>query len=79
MLVYATLGTWLATTDLDITTVGFFAWATFIYGVKFLWSPIIDQYSVPILKNIGNRKSWIILMQVLIILFLLLLSFTNPS
>tara|TARA_Y200000002_G_scaffold89805_1_gene72153 strand:+ start:378 stop:1631 length:1254 start_codon:yes stop_codon:yes gene_type:complete len=78
MLVFVTLGTWLAVLDLDIATIGFFAWIVLTYSLKFLWSPLVDNFSVPFFKSYGNRKSWIICMQILIIFFLLLISITNP-
>ena len=79
MLVYSTLGTWLATTDLDITTIGFFAWVTWVYALKFVWAPLIDQHPIPFFRNFGNRKSWIALMQICIIITLILISLINPS
>ena len=79
MLVFVTLGTWLAVIDLDLATIGFFAWIVLTYSLKFLWSPLVDNFTVPILSIYGKRKSWIILMQILIIIFLLLISFTDPS
>ncbi|MDA9094610.1 MFS transporter, partial [Gammaproteobacteria bacterium] len=79
MLVYSTLGTWLATTDLDITTIGFFAWVTWVYALKFVWAPLIDQHPIPFFRNFGNRKSWIALMQICIIITLILISLVNPS
>ncbi len=78
MLVFVTLGTWLAVLDLDIATIGFFAWIVLTYSIKFLWSPLVDNFSIPFFKSYGNRKSWIICMQILIIFFLLLISITNP-
>ena len=35
MLVFVTLGTWLAVLDLDIATIGFFAWIVLTYSLKF--------------------------------------------
>jgi len=78
MLVFVTLGTWLAVINLDLATIGFFAWIVLTYSLKFFWSPLVDNFSVPILNRYGARKSWIILMQILIIIFLLLISITDP-
>ena len=78
MLVFVTLGTWLAVIDIDLATIGFFAWIVLTYSLKFLWSPLVDNFSIPFLNIFGKRKSWIILMQVLIIIFLFLISITDP-
>ena len=78
MLVFVTLGTWLAVINIDIATIGFFAWLVLTYSLKFLWAPLVDNFSIPILRRYGNRKSWIALMQILIIILLFLLSITDP-
>ena len=78
MLVFVTLGTWLAVIDIDLATIGFFAWIVLTYSLKFLWSPLVDNFSIPFLNIFGKRKSWIILTQVLIIIFLYLISITDP-
>ena len=79
MLVFVTLGTWLAVIDIDLATIGFFAWIVLTYSLKFLWSPLVDNFSIPFFNKFGKRKSWIILMQILIIIFLFLISITDPS
>ena len=78
MLVFVTLGTWLAVLDIDIATIGFFAWIVLTYSLKFLWAPLVDNFSIPGLRRYGSRKSWIALMQILIIVFLFVLSKTDP-
>ena len=50
------------------------------YAINFLWAPLIDRLHIPFLsKKIGHRKSWIILMQVVIFISLLIWSFLDPS
>ena len=39
-----------------------------VYAFKFIWSPIIDNLRIPWLKNLGHRKSWILISQLMIIL-----------
>lgn len=79
MLIFSTLSIWLRDSGIELVAIGFFAWISLTYSLKFLWSPLIDKYSIPILSIFGKRKSWIILMQLLIIAQLLLISFLNPS
>jgi PAT family beta-lactamase induction signal transducer AmpG len=80
VLIGSALSLWLKENDLSRTTIG---WAGLIFGVyaiNFLWAPLIDRLHLPYLsKKIGHRKSWIILMQIIIFISLLIWSFLNPS
>ena len=79
ILIFSTLGVWLADIGIDLSLIGFFAWIVLTYSLKFLWAPLIDNFSIPLLNRFGYRKSWILLSQLLIVLCLLLLSWTNPK
>ena len=76
ILIFSTLGVWLADIGTDLSLIGFFAWIVLTYSLKFLWAPAVDNFSVPILNRFGKRKSWILLSQTLIAVGLLLLSIT---
>jgi len=80
VLIGSALSLWLKENDLSRTTIG---WAGLIFGVyaiNFLWAPLIDRLHLPFLsKKIGHRKSWIILMQMIIFISLLVWSFLDPS
>ena len=80
VLIGSALNLWLKENDLSRTTIG---WAGLIFGVyaiNFLWAPLIDRLHLPLLsKKIGHRKSWIILMQIIIFISLLIWSFLDPS
>jgi PAT family beta-lactamase induction signal transducer AmpG len=56
---------WLRDQDVDLSTIGLFAILTLPYNWKFLWSPLIDRYSLPFL---GRRRGWIFLMQFFLLL-----------
>ena len=79
LLVFSTLSVWLVKAGIDRSTVTLFSWAGFAYAFKYLWSPLIDNYKLPFLKKFGHRRSWLLLSQILIILSLFLISFTNPQ
>jgi MFS transporter, PAT family, beta-lactamase induction signal transducer AmpG len=68
MLVANTLGYWLRDEGTSLQAIGFITWVGFAYTFKFLWAPIIDRTSVPVLARLGRRRSWMILMQVFIAL-----------
>ena len=80
VLIGSALSLWLKENDLSRTTIG---WAGLIFGVyaiNFLWAPLIDRLHLPFLsKKIGHRKSWIILMQLIIFSSLLLWSLLDPT
>ena len=80
VLIGSALSLWLKENELSRTTIG---WAGLIFGVyaiNFLWAPLIDRLHLPFLsKKIGHRKSWIILMQLIIFISLLVWSLLDPS
>ena len=79
MIIISTSTAWLRDAGVELVYIGFFAWVTFMYAFKFLWAPLVDRFSIPILKQYGHRKSWIALMQVIIFINLIILSNTNPK
>ena len=79
MIIISTSTAWLRDADIELAYIGFFSWVTFMYAFKFLWAPLVDRFSIPILKKYGHRKSWIILMQIIIFISLIILSDTDPK
>ena len=79
VLIGSALSLWLKENELSRSTIG---WAGLIFGVyaiNFMWAPLVDRLRIPYLTNkIGHRKSWIILMQLIILLSLILWSILNP-
>jgi MFS transporter, PAT family, beta-lactamase induction signal transducer AmpG len=80
LLVFDTLSAWLRTEGVSLQVIGFFALATLSYSLKFLWAPLIDRTSVPVLSAmLGHRRSWMLVCQGLLILGLWLISGSNPT
>ena len=52
---------WLRSEQVDLKTIGLFALIQFPYTWKFLWSPLLDRYVVPVL---GRRRGWMLLTQI---------------
>ena len=52
---------WLRTEHVDLKVIGAFALIQFPYTWKFLWSPLLDRYVVPLL---GRRRGWMLITQV---------------
>ncbi|MBI5658737.1 MAG: AmpG family muropeptide MFS transporter [Nitrosomonadales bacterium] len=52
---------WLRSEQVDLKTIGLFALIQFPYTWKFLWSPLLDRYVLPVL---GRRRGWMLLTQI---------------
>ena len=80
VLIGSALSLWLKENDLSRTTIGWAGLIFAVYAINFLWAPLIDRLHLPFLsKKIGHRKSWIILMQLIIFASLLLWSLLDPT
>ncbi|MDP5238532.1 AmpG family muropeptide MFS transporter [Uliginosibacterium sp. 31-16] len=55
---------WLKTEGLSLKMIGAFALIQFPYTWKFLWSPLLDRYALPLL---GRRRGWMLVTQLLLI------------
>lgn len=78
-LVYSTLSAWLAGAGVELSTVSTFAWLGFAYSFKFVWAPLVDRFSIPLLTRVlGRRRAWMLLAQLSIGASLLLLSGIDP-
>jgi len=71
-----TLQAWLTVEDVDIKTIGLFSLVGLPYTLKFLWSPLMDRFVVPIF---GRRRGWIALSQLILIGLILGMSITSPQ
>jgi PAT family beta-lactamase induction signal transducer AmpG len=52
---------WLRSQGVGLKEIGFFALVQLPYIWKFLWSPLLDRYTLPWL---GRRRGWMIVAQV---------------
>lgn len=77
-LLLGTLYAWLSDAQVDLETMGVFSLIGLTYAFKFLWSPLIDRISLPVLKRLGRRKQWIVLAQLLLGGIMLILSTLDP-
>ncbi len=70
-LILSTLKALLLDKGFDLKTIGFFSLVSLPYSLKIFFAPIIDSCRVPFLTKIfGQRKSWIILTQLLLVIFI---------
>jgi PAT family beta-lactamase induction signal transducer AmpG len=76
----STLKTWIATHGISMKEVGAFAFIAIPYSLKFLWSPFIDGIRIPILyKKFGQRRSWLFLIQTLMVIAIFFLAQSEPQ
>ena len=79
LLVFGTLSAWLNSVGVGKTTIGFVSWVALAYGLKFVWSPLVDRLPIPVLTRLlGQRRSWMLLAQAGVITGLVMMSVTDP-
>ena len=80
VIIGSSLTLWLNEEGLSRSTIGWAGLIFAVYAFNYLWAPLVDRIYIPYLtKRIGHRKSWIFLMQTIIIFCLIFWSFTEPS
>lgn len=70
------LPAWLKTEGISLKAIGLFALIQFPYTWKFLWSPLLDRYAIPLL---GRRRGWMLLTQVMLLGVIAWLGQLSPS
>lgn len=70
------LPAWLKTEGLSLKLIGAFALIQFPYTWKFLWSPFLDRYALPLL---GRRRGWMLLTQILLVGTIAMLGQLSPK
>ncbi|MFQ3221594.1 MAG: PAT family beta-lactamase induction signal transducer AmpG, partial [Paraglaciecola sp.] len=65
VMIGSALSAWLQESGLSRSSIGLFGSITIAYSINFLWSPLLDRVKPPFL---GQRRGWILLTQLLIIL-----------
>ncbi|WP_367118723.1 MFS transporter [Phenylobacterium sp.] len=80
LLIFDTLSLWLREAGLSLQVISIFALATLSYSLKFLWAPLIDRTRVPgLTRLLGHRRSWMIVLQVLLMIGLWMISGVDPA
>lgn len=67
---------WLRSADIDLSTIGLINLVLFPYTWKFIWSPVMDRFVVPVL---GRRRGWMFITQIALIVLMSMLSFYDPA
>lgn len=67
---------WLRVQGVGLAEIGFFALIGFPYTWKFLWSPLMDRYTLPLL---GRRRGWILVTQLALLVSIGAMGFAEPK
>jgi len=79
-LTFGTLTVWMAEVGVSKASIGLFASVGTPYALKFLWAPLIDRMSLPVLTRVfGRRRGWMLFTQALLIASILALGMTDPG
>src|SRR5262249_53216281 len=71
-----TLQAWMTVDGVNLTSIGFLSLVSLPYSLKFLWSPLIDRFSIPLL---GRRKGWIFATQIGLAITIAAMALARPS
>jgi PAT family beta-lactamase induction signal transducer AmpG len=69
------LQAWLRSEGVDLRTLGLFTLIQIPYTWKFLWSPFMDRYALPVL---GRRRGWMLVTQLLLLVTVGLFGTLSP-
>ena len=71
---------WLSEEGIAKSSIGLLSLITLAYTIKFFWSPFIDRLQIPVLsKSIGQRKSWLLITQLVVSIGLIGMAITDPK
>ncbi len=70
---------WLKESGLTRSAIGVFGTVAAMYSMHFLWAPFVDRIPFPLLGRLGQRRGWLIGMQIPLALATLAIAFTHPA
>jgi len=74
-----TLNAWLTEEKIPVATIGILSWIGLFGAFRFLWSPAVS-WTPPVLgKRLGRRRSWLIVLQIVIAAALGLVALSHPG
>jgi PAT family beta-lactamase induction signal transducer AmpG len=80
LLVFSTLSAWLSEAGIERSAIGFFSWVGITFSIKVLWAPVVDNLELPgLTRQLGARRSWMLLAQVGLLIGLLGMAATDPA
>lgn len=74
-----TLNAWLTEAGVSIATIGILSWIGLFGAFRFLWSPAVSWTPPVIGKRFGRRRSWLLVLQIVIATALALVALSRPD
>jgi len=74
--VFQLVPAWLRVEGVGLAEIGFFTLVQLPYVWKFLWSPVMDRYTLPFL---GRRRGWMLVSQLAIMMSIAAMGFLDPT
>ena len=79
LLILSTLNVWLLEVGFNKTQIGLFSLATIPYSFKFIFGFYVDYLRIPFFSLFfGQKKSWLIFSQFLLVISIIFLCMKNP-
>tara|TARA_R110002020_G_scaffold83397_2_gene207170 strand:+ start:72196 stop:73947 length:1752 start_codon:yes stop_codon:yes gene_type:complete len=74
------LNAWLTKLGITPSTIGTLSLLTLGYSFKYLWAPIFQTaHPAPLTGFLGGRRSWLLLLQGIMVILIAIFAFTNPA
>jgi len=71
---------WLQSEGLSRSAIGYIGVISASYAINWMWAPLVDRLKLPILFHLfGQRRSWILLCQAFLVLFMVGISMSDPG
>ena len=75
-ILYQLIPGWLRSEGVSLADIGLFSLIGIPYVWKFIWSPVMDRYSFPLL---GRRRGWMLVTQILLFISIALFGFVDAK
>ncbi|MCS6765426.1 MAG: AmpG family muropeptide MFS transporter [Candidatus Protistobacter heckmanni] len=75
-ILYNLLSAWLKSGGVDLKAIGLFALVGFPYTWKFVWSPLMDRFHIPLL---GRRRGWMLVTQLVLLATVAAMGLFSPK